>query len=68
MDSQDKYPQFRIKDCRESITAIGVVWPVEEISGRCGCGAAEMASEIAFFVDRSDAEDFVKSKMASAHA
>jgi hypothetical protein len=54
--------QYRVGECRQSITGIGVVWPVLELHGRCGCGATEMTNEIAFFVNRADAESFVHVK------
>ena len=49
---------FRIAECRSSIRGIGVVWPVEEVHGLCGCGHTEMKSEIAFFRRRCDADTF----------
>ena len=53
------YPFLRIGECRQSITSIGVVWPVELVTGRCGCGQVEMFSPVAFFVNRDDAEKFI---------
>ncbi len=53
---------WRVLDYRESITGIGVVWPVYESHGQCGCGRCEMGGPIAFFVDRYDAEMFVADK------
>jgi hypothetical protein len=56
-------PEFIIRDCRESVPGIGVVWPVVKVEGKCGCGAVEMASEVAFFIHRKDAEKFVLDKV-----
>jgi hypothetical protein len=57
---------YKILDCRESITGIGVVWPVEsfESHGPCGCGAVELASRylVAFFTDHNDAVEYVARK------
>jgi hypothetical protein len=54
---------YRLAECRESITSIGVVWPVEMYvnNGRCGCGAHELAGwvPVAFFTDRGDAMEWV---------
>ncbi len=58
---------YRVLDCRESITGIGVVWPVERLEnhGRCGCGEIEMKDRrlVAFFADRNDADKYVSGKM-----
>jgi hypothetical protein len=53
---------YRIRPCRESITGIGVVWVVESVHGRCGCGAVEMKAAVAWFSDHSDALGFVAAK------
>lgn len=53
---------YSVSNCRESITGIGVVWPVKKVYGSCGCGAVEMSNLVAFFVDREDAEEFAKQK------
>jgi hypothetical protein len=47
--------RFKVGDCRES-RDIGVVWPVLEDHGKCGCGACDLVSPVAFFVDRRDAD------------
>lgn len=61
-DKKQSGPKFTIGDCRESITGIGVVWPVKRLDGRCGCGAVEMGEYVAFFVSREDAESFIRLK------
>lgn len=62
-----EHPLYRVGEFRQSIPAIGVVWPVEEVHGRCGCGEVEMKSSIAFFTSRTDAGHFVdyKTKLGS---
>lgn len=57
---------YRVLECRESITGIGVVWPVEEHEnlGPCGCGVVQLQNTllVAFFTDRKDAENYVAEK------
>jgi hypothetical protein len=58
----ESMPYLRIGECRQSITAIGIVWPVQLVKGHCGCGEALMFKDVAFFPDRADAVDFINWK------
>jgi hypothetical protein len=52
---------FRVGPFRES-RDIGVVWPVLEDHGKCDCGACDLTSPVAFFIDSVDAEKWVSER------
>jgi hypothetical protein len=53
--------KYKVLDARESRDS-GVVWPVKEVIGRCGCGASELGNYVAFFVRQEDAQLFADLK------
>lgn len=42
-----------------SVLEFGVLWPVIESHGKCGCGAVEMKATIAYFTSKDGAEFYV---------
>lgn len=51
-------PTYRI-ETGISVTGFGVLWPVCQFHGRCGCGEVEMSRVVGYFTSRNDAEAFV---------
>ncbi len=65
-DTVTHYPTYEVGE-GISLTELGVLWPVVESHGKCGCGAVEMKSTIAYFVSKDLAVLFAfKSNSASA--
>jgi hypothetical protein len=59
-------PTYKLGECRKSFTGVGVLWPVLEVRGKCGCGSVEMSNAIAYFAEKSDAELFIEVKTQAA--
>lgn len=43
-----------------SLTEIGVLWPVIEDHGKCGCGTVDLVSTVAYMDSRERAEQYVR--------
>ena len=58
---------YTVAEYGESLTELGVVYRVEVSHGRCGCGAEEMKGTVAYFKDRTDAEEYARMKNGYSH-
>lgn len=54
----EKPPRYSI-GVGMSMTDLGVLWPVVQHHGKCGCGSVEMKRTIGYFTSRQDAEEYV---------
>jgi hypothetical protein len=56
---------YRLLDYKTSLNS-KLVWVVVEDHGKCGCGACDMASQVAWFEDKLDAQMFLLAKAETA--
>jgi hypothetical protein len=53
-----KPPRYTI-EIGVSISGFGVLWPVVQHHGQCGCGQVEMKRTVGYFCSHADAEAYV---------